>query len=100
MSKTLTLTHYEYKDNRNAVRQTNWPPAEVVRVDQTVHVGQRVQVWSFGRNRDGVVTKLGRTRATVSYPQNRQGVRNVKAFTGAFITVPREHVKRTPWETA
>lgn len=53
----------------------------VVEVQHTYRVGQAVTVDAFGRLRQGVVTKLGRTRVTVRFASNQEGTNiHEKAF--------------------
>jgi hypothetical protein len=94
MSKQLTLTHYEvsgtkirYLDQESASAKAGsveaiWP------VETTYRIAQAVLVHSFGRWREGQITKLGRTRVTVDYQTNKQGDRRTKTFTAADV-MPR-----------
>jgi hypothetical protein len=63
-------------------------------VTASYSVGDKVQAYAFGAWRDGVVTKLGRTRVTVNFTRNRSGDQAERAFTATDLEpAPRVPVK-------
>lgn len=63
--------------------------AEVSQTEKvTLHlsVGTPVAVRAFGATRPGTVVKLGRTKATVDFQQNRDGARGQRSFGSYEIT--------------
>lgn len=73
--------------------ETDYAGKPAYQVDQTertvlhLEVGDPVLVHAFGRNRPGHVTKLGRTKVTVDFQQNRQGDRGSRSA-GAWDLSP------------
>ena len=104
LTMPLTLTHYEHHyrtpGGREGIVETLGPDSwlavqeqvKTIRVRSTYEVGDKVAVHAYGRSRPGVVTKLGRTKVTVDYQQNRQGDRNERAFQAHFV-VPANPAK-------
>jgi hypothetical protein len=103
----VTLTRYDYYarvgTNAMAVNPRAWsyrsladalamnPGAsaeDIIEVSHSYRVGEPVKVRAYGAWRHGTVTKLGRTRVTVTYIRNQSGTRASKSF-GATEIRPR-----------
>jgi hypothetical protein len=89
----LTLTYYiRHLDDGRTFHYAEAPSPEALRalmassggqvetVSRTYRVGARVKVRAYGAWRRGTVTKLGRTRVTVTYLRNQHGTRASKSF--------------------